>query len=143
MASENRRSVIDHTYTLCDGRKKKRSELIQMIRQSIKEGNFTSSQIARHIKLRMKHVGNIIRHMIDQNIILASKPKNGGSKYVFALKDECLLADMFYPKPNDIDKMFKVKSRTVRNVNQGTSKSEITKGITKYQQSYYDSVYWG
>jgi hypothetical protein len=81
--------------------------------------------------------------MIDQNIILASKPKNGGSKYVFALKDECLLADMFYPKPKDIEQMFKVKSRTVRKVDQGTSKSEITKGITKYQQSHYDSVYWG
>lgn len=143
MASEDRRFILDHIYKLQTGKECKRSELIEMIKNSIKIGNFTSSLISRHIKLDMKQLGNVMRHMIDKDIIISQRGNTKGGGYIYALKDECLLADLLMFKPSDIEKSFKVKSRKIHKAENGTSKSSGSNNVIKYATSYYDSVYWG
>ena len=142
MASQDRRFILDHVYKLQTGKECKRSELIEMIKKSIKSGNFTSSQISRHIKLDMKQLGNVMRHMIDKDIIISQRGNTKGGGYIYALKDECLLADLLMLKPNDIDKAFKVNSRIRRKIEDGTTKSSRSNSVA-YTTSLYDSVYWG
>ena len=142
MASQDRRFILDHVYKLQTGKECKRSELIEVIKKSIKSGNFTSSQISRHIKLDMKQLGNVMRHMIDKDIIISQRGNTKGGGYIYALKDECLLADLLMLKPNDVDKAFKVNSRITRKIEDGTTKSSGSNKIT-YTTSLYDSVYWG
>ena len=142
MASQDRRFILDHVYKLQTGKECKRSELIEIIKKSIKSGNFTSSQISRHIKLDMKQLGNIMRHMIDKDIIISQRGNTKGGGYIYALKDECLLADLLMLKPNDIDKAFKVNSRIRRKIEDSTTKSSKSNSVT-YTTSLYDSVYWG
>lgn len=142
MASQDRRFILDHVYKLQTGKECKRSELIEIIKRSIKSGNFTSSQISRHIKLDMKQLGNVMRHMIDKDIIISQRGNTKGGGYIYALKDECLLADLLMLKPNDVDKAFKVNSRITRKIEDGTTKSSGNNKIT-YTTSLYDSVYWG
>jgi len=142
MASQDRRFILDHVYKLQTGKECKRSELIEMIKKSIKSGNFTSSQISRHIKLDMKQLGNVMRHMIDKDIIISQRGNTKGGGYIYALKDECLLADLLMLKPNDIDKAFKVNSTIRRKIEDGTTKSSRSNSVT-YTTSLYDSVYWG
>jgi predicted transcriptional regulator len=143
MASEDRRFIIDHEYKLQTGKYLKRSEIVELIKQSIKNGNFTTSLISRHVKLDMKQLGNIIRHMIDKDLIIANRGNTKGGGYIYSLKDECLLADMFYPKPQDVEKSFTIKSKMIRKSEQGTSKSLGGSKMIKYSNGYYDSVYWG
>lgn len=142
MASQDRRFILDHVYKLQTGKECKRSELIEIIKKSIKSGNFTSSQISRHIKLDMKQLGNVMRHMIDKDIIISQRGNTKGGGYIYALKDECLLADLLMLKPNDIDKAFKVNSTIRRKIEDGTTKSSKSNSVT-YTTSLYDSVYWG
>lgn len=142
MASQDRRFILDHVYKLQTGKECKRSELIEIIKKSIKSGNFTSSQISRHIKLDMKQLGNVMRHMIDKDIIISQRGNTKGGGYIYALKDECLLADLLMLKPNDIDKSFKVNSTIRRKIEDGTTKSSRSNSVT-YTTSLYDSVYWG
>ena len=142
MASQDRRFILDHVYKLQTGKECKRSELIEMIKKSIKSGNFTSSQISRHIKLDMKQLGNVMRHMIDKDIIISQRGNTKGGGYIYALKDECLLANLLMLKPNDIDKAFKVNSTIRRKIEDGTTKSSRSNSVT-YTTSLYDSVYWG
>lgn len=142
MASQDRRFILDHVYKLQTGKECKRSELIEIIKKSIKSGNFTSSQISRHIKLDMKQLGNVMRHMIDKDIIISHRGNTKGGGYIYALKDECLLADLLMLKPNDIDKAFKVNSTIRRKIEDGTTKSSRSNSVT-YTTSLYDSVYWG
>jgi hypothetical protein len=142
MASQDRRFILDHVYKLQTGKECKRSELIEIIKKSIKSGNFTSSQISRHIKLDMKQLGNVMRHMIDKDIIISQRGNTKGGGYIYALKDECLLADLLMLKPNDIDKAFKVNSTIRRKIEDGTTKSSRSNSVT-YTTSLYDSVYWG
>ena len=142
MASQDRRFILDHVYKLQTGKECKRSELIEIIKKSIKSGNFTSSQISRNIKLDMKQLGNVMRHMIDKDIIISHRGNTKGGGYIYALKDECLLADLLMLKPNDIDKAFKVNSTIRRKIEDGTTKSSKSNSVT-YTTSLYDSVYWG
>ena len=142
MASQDRRFILDHVYKLQTGKECKRSELIEIIKKSIKSGNFTSSQISRHIKLDMKQLGNVMRHMIDKDIIISHRGNTKGGGYIYVLKDECLLADLLMLKPNDIDKAFKVNSTIRRKIEDGTTKSSRSNSVT-YTTSLYDSVYWG
>ena len=142
MASQDRRFILDHVYKLQTGKECKRSELIEIIKRSIKSGNFTSSQISRHIKLDMKQLGNVMRHMIDKDIIISQRGNTKAGGYIYALKDECLLADLLMLKPNDIDKAFKVNSTIRRKIEDGTTKSSRSNSVT-YTTSLYDSVYWG
>jgi len=142
MASQDRRFILDHVYKLQTGKECKRSELIEIIKKSIKSGNFTSSQISRHIKLDMKQLGNVMRHMIDKDIIISHRGNTKGGGYIYALKDECLLANILMLKPNDIDKAFKVNSTIRRKIEDGTTKSSRSNSVT-YTTSLYDSVYWG
>jgi|DEB0MinimDraft_4_1074332.scaffolds.fasta_scaffold19253_2 predicted transcriptional regulator len=142
MASQDRRFILDHVYKLQTGKECKRSELIEIIKKSIKSGNFTSSQISRHIKLDMKQLGNVMRHMIDKDIIISQRGNTKGGGYIYALKDECLLANILMLKPNDIDKAFKVNSTIRRKIEDGTTKSSRSNSVT-YTTSLYDSVYWG
>ena len=142
MASQDRRFILDHVYKLQTGKECKRSELIEIIKKSIKSGNFTSSQISRNIKLDMKQLGNVMRHMIDKDIIISQRGNTKGGGYIYALKDECLLADLLMLKPNDIDKAFKVNSTIRRKIEDSTTKSSRSNSVT-YTTSLYDSVYWG
>jgi hypothetical protein len=50
---------------------------------------------------------------------------------------------MFYPKPQDVEKSFTIKSKMIRKSEQGTSKSLGGSKMIKYSNGYYDSVYWG
>ena len=90
----------------------------------------------------MKQLGNVMRHMIDKDIIISQRGNTKGGGYIYALKDECLLADLLMLKPNDIDKAFKVNSTIRRKIEDGTTKSSRSNSVT-YTTSLYDSVYWG
>lgn len=143
MAGKDRKSILDYTYKLQNGKERKRSELIVMIKDSIKKGNFTTSQISQNIRLDIRHLQNIIRHMMDKDIIASARGNTKGGGYVYSLRDECLLADLFMPKVKDVEKSFKVNSRKTYKVEDGTSRSSGNKNVISYCNSHYDSVHWG
>lgn len=143
MESKDRGFVVDYVYTLENGEKRKRSELIDMVRSSIKNGKQTTSSISKDIKLEMSSLQNILRYMQDKHMIVTGKGNMQGGGFTYFIKDECLLSSLFLPSAADIEKSFKIKSRTVRKVEDGTSKTSGRGGVTKFYSGHIDSVYWG
>ena len=78
--------------------------------------------------------------MIQTRVLTKAKNDRGIYEY-YKIKD-CLLAQLFYPSPEDVEKQFKIKSRQFHKAEQGRSISYGSKGILPYQSSYLTSPLW-
>ena len=69
--------------------------------------------------------------------------KKKGDHFLYKPYQECLLSSLFYPTPEQVEKAFKIKSRKIFKVEQGTSKSSgSSHGHVYYGDTYYGSHHW-
>lgn len=147
MGSENRRLIVKSKYDFkdyeyeVDGKKYQRQEVIDMILDLLDGKNMTLKEIAKELKINEKPMLNIMKVMRENNMVINTKLRRGGY-YLFKTQNDCLLAQLLYPSPAEVEKQFVVKGKQVRKAEQGTSKSSGSKNtMIAYSGSYYDSVY--
>lgn len=137
--SKNRGFIVTY-YTNFNGTKITRDELVKRINNYLLYGPKTISEIAQHLKLSSGSTTNVLVYMLDNEMIKKSKPANG--RYIYSRVTECLLAELFLPSPEEVEKMFKIKDRKKYTVENGTSKSSGGGHKVVYNDSYFNSVYW-
>lgn len=148
MASEDRGSVMKNKYDYQDydyivnGQKLKRKQVIDLVLDCLTGTEKTIAEIVEETGIDKKYMGNIISVMKDQKLIMNTM-KRKKSLYLFKRYYECLLAEMLYPKPEDIAKSFKVKSIQKVRAEDGVNKS-MGGGhkINGYGHHYLNSVYY-
>ena len=139
MASQNRGFIVNY-FTTFNGTKLTREEFEERLLKLLDGGAMTCGNIARFLKVTNQTIYNVTHNMIKDGIVIKYKDRQG--IYMYAKVKECLLAELFYPKPEDMEKIFKVNGVTHRKIDDGTSKGYGGQNIT-YNNSNYDSVYWG
>jgi hypothetical protein len=100
----------------------------------------TCGQIARNLKLRKESLYNVLAWMWNQKMV--TKKKGDKGIYEYCRVKDCLLSQLFYPTPAQVEKQFKIKDRKHYHIEDGTSKGYGGQKIT-YGDSHYNSVYWG
>jgi predicted transcriptional regulator len=136
--SVEKKGFINNYYTTGNGTKLTREELTKKILDLIdKNGHMTCGNIARTLKLTNQAIYNCTAHLLRDDILVRRRDKQ--NIYTYSKVEQCLLSDLFYPRPEDVEKQFKIKGKKTRTVNQGSSKGSGTKGVV-YNGSYYDSV---
>lgn len=140
MSVEKKGFILSH-YTTANGTLLTREELSKRILDLIdKNGHMTCGDIARTLKLTNQAIYNCTAHLLRDDILVRKRDKK--NIYTYSKVQHCLLSDLFYPKPEDVEKQFKVKGKKTRTVNEGSSKGSGGQKIS-YSGSYYNSVYWG
>ena len=114
-----------------------RKEAIDALLKVLDGNELTREDIVQQTGLEEVHIHNIIQKMKDAGLIRVLDKKKDGRR-LYTKHYECLLADLFFPSAEEIEKNFKIKSKTVRKVDQGTSKGSGTKQSVTYTNSYYD-----
>lgn len=140
MEGENRGFIVNY-YTTGNGTKLTRHEVAERILKMLEGGGLTCGNLARNLKLNKQAIYNVTAYMLQNKSI--GKYKNDKGIYEYRKVQDCLLAQLFYPSPEEVEKRFKIKGRTVRKVDQGTTKSHGYKhNNIHYNGSYYDSIDW-
>ena len=139
METKDRRLIVNY-YTTLNGVQLTRDELGERIMNLLGGGSFTCGEIARTLKVTKQSIYNVMEHMMKNNNIVKSRNDNGIFEY--RKFRDCLLAQLFYPSPEEIEKQFKIKGRQVHKTEQGRSLSSGSKGISPYQSSYLTSTLW-
>jgi len=145
MASQSGRPILkskhdflNYNYEV-DGKKYPRQEVIDMILNLLNGTSMTMQEIGAELKINEAPLTNIMKVIRENNLIINTKLRRAGY-YLFRTQSECLLAQMIYPNPTDVEKQFKIKGRQVRKAEQGTSKSFGYSGHVTYSGTYYDSL---
>lgn len=147
MGSENRRFIVKSKYDFKDyeyevnGQKYQRQEVIDMILKILDGTSLTMQEIGKELKINERPLINIMKVMRENNLIINTKLRRSGY-YLFRTHNDCLLAQLLYPSPQEVEKQFTVKSRKVRKAEQGTSKSAGYGGNVTYSGSHYDLLDW-
>ena len=111
----------------------KRYQVIEKILNLLKEKQMTMDQVAETLQMERIVTRNLFKFLREHLIV-----ENTGKK-----KGDHLLAELFHPKPEDVEKQFKIKSRKKFKVEQGTSKGSGTShGHVYYGDTYYSSHRW-
>lgn len=139
MESKNRGFIVNY-YTTFNGTKLTREEFEERLLKLLHGGAMTCGNIARIMKVTNQTIYNITHYMIKDGTVIKYKDKQG--IYMYAKVKECLLAELLYPKPEDMEKIFKVNGVIHRKIDDGTSKGYGGQNIT-YGDSYYNIVHWG
>ena len=139
MESKDRGFIVSY-YTTFNGTKLTREEFEQRILKALEGGAMTCGNLARLLKVKNQTIYNITHYLIKDSRVIKYKDKQG--IYVYSKVKECLLAELLYPKPEDMEKLFKIKGVTHRKVEDGTSKGYGGQNVT-YGDTYYSSVHWG
>jgi len=132
-------STFDYFYTTEDGEKLRREDVVKLIKAYLRE-NKTSflPDIIEHCKLPRESVYGVLNYMVLTNAINRTSE---GRKRKYTLSEDCLLADMFYPREK-IEKSFKIKSRKIYRLENSKNVSYNSGAyITHYSGSQYDTVY--
>ena len=139
MASKDTGFIVNY-YTTGNGTKLTREQVADRIIEKLNSGPMTCGQIARNLKLRKESLYNVLAWMWNQKML--TKKKGDRGIYEYANVKDCLLSQLFYPTPDQVEKQFKIKSRKNYHIENGTSKGFGGQKIT-YGDSHYNSVYWG
>jgi len=129
MASENSGFIVNY-YTTANGTKLTREELSDRILNLLDGGGMTCGNIARSLKLTKQSIYNVANWMIQNHFIV--KTKGDENVFVYSKIKECLLADLLYPKAEDIEKMFIIKGKITKyaadfkNRRSGTKRNDFT-----------------
>lgn len=140
MESKNRGFIL-MSYTDFNGKQWTRDQLIEKIDNILDGQGITVAQISQKIKIKVTSLYNILDHMVKKQMVSKEMPTSR-SKYVFRKVQECMLAKIFQPSPEEIEKKFKIIDRKKVTVDDGTSKGFGRKGVDPYGFNYLNSVYW-
>ncbi len=139
MDGENRGFIVNY-YTTSNGTKLTREQVADRIMEKLNFGPMTCGHIARTLKLRKESLYNVLAWMWNQKML--TKKKGDRGVYEYANIKDCLLSELFYPTPDEVEKQFKILGRKQYKVENGTSKGFGGKGITKYSEHYFNSILW-
>ena len=139
MASKDTGFIVNY-YTTGNGTKLTRDQVADRIMEKLNSGPMTCGQIARNLKLRKESLYNVLAWMWNQKML--TKKKGDRGIYEYANVKDCLLSQLFYPTPAQVEKQFKIKDRKHYHIEDGTSKGYGGQKIT-YGDSHYNNVYWG
>ena len=131
----------DYNY-MVNGTKYKRKEVIDMILDVLeKNREMTMDEITEATGIHEKYMKRLFIVMRD-HCLVQNTGKKRKDKFLFKLYDECLLAELFNLTPEKIEKQFKIKSRTVRKVEDSPNVSYARNDGVSYTNSIYDSIDW-
>lgn len=139
MASKDTGFIVNY-YTTGNGIKLTREQVADRIIEKLNYGPMTCGQIARNLKLRKESLYNVLAWMWNKKIL--TKKKGDKGIYEYSNVKDCLLSQLFYPTPAQVEKQFKIKDRKHYHIEDGTSKGYGGQKIT-YGDSHYNNVYWG
>lgn len=145
MASENRRPILKSKYDYkvyfydVNGKQYQRQEVVDMVLELLNGTSMTIKEISNELNIKEQSLTNLMKTMRENNLVTNTKLRRNGY-YLFRTQSDCLLAQMLYPSADQVAKQFKVKGRTVRKAEQGTSKSSGYIGHVTYNGSHYDSL---
>lgn len=141
MSVKNKYDNYNYTYMI-KGQPYKRKEVIDMVLKQLDGTSKTIPEIIEATGIQDTHMNTIMQVMRDQDLITNTKLRRKGH-YLYKSHYDCLLAQLLYPSPQEVEKQFKVKEIIVRKADQGTSKSSGYKGShVTYGGSYFDSLDW-
>ena len=124
----------DYKYKLKE-RLVSRKEAVDACLKVLDGKELTRDEICQQTGLDKRHIHNILQKMRDNNLIrFVSEKKNG--KRLYTKHYECLLADYFYPTPEEVEKQFIIKGKTKRTLEQGGNRSSGQGGKVTYSKSY-------
>ena len=136
----DKKGFIVNYYTTANGIKLTREQLAERILALLNKGALNCGNIARTLKLTKQSIYNVAAYMIQKKMI--TKYKGDSGVYMYRKLKECLLADLLYPSPEEVEKKFKIKSRQRYRPEDGTSKGFGKGGINPYTDHYLNSVLW-
>ena len=102
MESKNRGFIL-MSYTDFNGKQWTRDQLIEKIDNILDGQGITVAQISQKIKIKVTSLYNILDHMVKKQMVSKEMPTSR-SKYVFRKVQECMLAKIFQPSPEVIEK---------------------------------------
>ena len=147
MASQSGRPILKSKYDYkvyfydVNGKKYQRQEVVDMVLQLLNGTSMTIKEISNQLNIKEQSLNNLMKTMRENNLITNTKLRRNGY-YLFRTQNDCLLAQMLYPNPTDVEKQFKIKGRQIRKAEQGTSKSAGYGGHVTYNGSHYDNLDW-
>jgi|TARA_R110000787_G_scaffold82782_1_gene178823 predicted HTH transcriptional regulator len=98
-----------HEYTLKNGDKILRYQLLKLIKDIIGVGKMTTSQITKIAGIDQQVISNLVRYLCTKGVLGSEKKQRSNLYYV--LEDECLLAKLYYPL--SMLKQFKIIGRKI------------------------------
>lgn len=124
----------DYKYKLKE-RMVSRKEAIDACLKVLDGNELTREEICQQSGLDKIHIHNILQKMRDYGLVrFTSEKKNG--KRLYTKHYECLLAEHLYPSPEEIEKQFTIKGRTVRKLEQGGNRRSGYGSNVTYSKSY-------
>ena len=141
MESKSDGSVISH-YQDEDGVQYERYQVEKQVLDALVGCKLTAPELSAKLRIKLPSLYNVIAVLVRTKAI--GKERTGRkAKYAYRLLDNCLLAEMLYPTPEDVEKKFNIKGRQKYTPENGTSKSFGSgAGVNPFRQSSIDSVYW-
>ena len=141
MESENRGYVVNY-YTTANGTKLTRDELSDRILKLLDGGGMTCGNIARSLKLTKQSIYNVMNYMMQKHFVVKSKGEE--NVFIYSKVKECLLADLLYPKAEEIEDLFIIKGRMTKYASEFKDRRSGTKrNDFAYSNHYLNSVYYG
>ena len=145
MGSNDRRPILKNKYDYkiyfydVNGKQYQRQEVVDMVLELLDGTSMTIKEISNALNIKEQSLTNLMKTMRENNLITNTKLRRDGY-YLFRTQNDCLLAQLLYPTPTDVENKFKIKGRQVRKAEQGTSKSSGYIGHVTYSGSHYDSL---
>ena len=147
MGSQDRRPIVKSKYDYkvyfydVNGKKYQRQEVVEMLLNLLDGKTMTIKEISEELNIKEQPLNNLIKTMRENNLITNTKLRRNGH-YLFRAQYDCLLAQLLYPSPVEVEKQFTVKGRIARKAEQGTSKGAGYAGNVTYNNSHYDLLDW-
>lgn len=139
MATKNRGFILTH-YTDFNGKQWTREEVIDKVDKALDGQGMTVAQLSQKVKIKIASLYNILDHLI-KNQVISKERLNTSKKFIFRKIQECMLASIFLPTPEQIAKQFKILDVKKVKVEDGTSKGFGRGSIDPYSSHYLTSVY--
>ena len=140
MAAQGGGLVLTH-YTDFNGKQWTREEVINKVDKILDGQGMTVAQLSQRTKIKITSLYNILDHMV-KNQVVSKERLNTNNKYIFRKIQECMLASIFLPTPEQLEKQFKIIDRKKYTVDDGTSKGFGRGSVYPYGSHYLNSVYW-
>ena len=140
MAAKGGGFILTH-YTDFNGKQWTREEVIDKVDKALDGQGMTVAQLSQKVKIKIASLYNILDHLI-KNQVISKERLNTSKKFIFRKVQECMLASIFLPSPEQIAKQFKVIDIKKVRVEDGTSKGFGRKTVDAFGNHHLNSVYW-
>lgn len=125
-----------------DGKMVNKDDLMELILKELENGKGSVPELAERMNTTYRAIKNCVKTLRELNYITNTGEIRDGNT-LYRSSDFSLLDAVFMKKKEDIEKSFKVKGVTVREVNDAPNiRSGYGGSNVTYSGSYYDSEHW-